>query len=100
MTVISLLKMIGGGGMANVYLAHDDILGRDVAVKILRLDYSNNEEFIKRFHREAQSVTTLSHPNIVNMYDVGEEDGIYYLVMEYVPGQTLKQYIIERGCYL
>ena len=83
--------------MANVYLAHDDILGRDVAVKILRLDYSNNEEFIKRFHREAQSVTTLSHPNIVNMYDVGEEDGIYYLVMEYVPGQTLKQYIIERG---
>lgn len=65
--------------------------------KILRLDYSNNEEFIKRFHREAQSVTTLSHPNIVNMYDVGEEDGIYYLVMEYVPGQTLKQYIIERG---
>ncbi|MBO1578732.1 Stk1 family PASTA domain-containing Ser/Thr kinase [Bacillus sp. XF8] len=92
-----LLKMIGGGGMANVYLAHDDILGRDVAVKILRLDYANNEEFIKRFHREAQSVTTLSHPNIVNMYDVGEEDGIYYLVMEYVPGQTLKQYIDQRG---
>ncbi|PEY41334.1 serine/threonine protein kinase [Bacillus cereus] len=92
-----LLKMIGGGGMANVYLAHDDILGRDVAVKILRLDYANNDEFIKRFHREAQSVTTLSHPNIVNMYDVGEEDGIYYLVMEYVPGQTLKQYINQRG---
>ncbi|MEH7460956.1 Stk1 family PASTA domain-containing Ser/Thr kinase [Bacillus thuringiensis] len=92
-----LLKMIGGGGMANVYLAHDDILDRDVAVKMLRLDYSNNEEFIKRFHREAQSVTTLSHPNIVNMYDVGEEDGIYYLVMEYVPGQTLKQYIQQRG---
>ncbi|KFN10900.1 Stk1 family PASTA domain-containing Ser/Thr kinase [Bacillus pseudomycoides] len=92
-----LLKMIGGGGMANVYLAHDDILGRDVAVKILRLDYANNDEFIKRFHREAQSVTTLSHPNIVNMYDVGEEDGIYYLVMEYVPGQTLKQYITQRG---
>ncbi len=89
--------MIGGGGMANVYLAHDDILGRDVAVKILRLDYANNDEFIKRFHREAQSVTTLSHPNIVNMYDVGEEDGIYYLVMEYVPGQTLKQYINQRG---
>lgn len=89
--------MIGGGGMANVYLAHDDILGRDVAVKILRLDYANNDEFIKRFHREAQSVTTLSHPNIVSMYDVGEEDGIYYLVMEYVPGQTLKQYINQRG---
>src|SRR6516165_867439 len=92
-----LLKMIGGGGMANVYLAYDGILDREVAVKILRLDYANNEEFIKRFHREAQSVTTLSHPNIVNIYDVGEEDGIYYLVMEYVPGQTLKQYIQQRG---
>lgn len=92
-----LLKMIGGGGMANVYLAHDDILDRDVAVKILRLDYANNEEFIKRFHREAQSVTTLSHPNIVNIYDVGEEEGIYYLVMEYVPGRTLKQYIVQQG---
>lgn len=92
-----LLEMIGGGGMANVYLAHDDILDRDVAVKVLRLDYANNEEFIKRFHREAQSVTTLSHPNIVNIYDVGEEDGIYYLVMEYVPGQTLKQYIQQCG---
>ncbi|WP_379967164.1 Stk1 family PASTA domain-containing Ser/Thr kinase [Ectobacillus sp. sgz5001026] len=92
-----LLKMIGGGGMANVYLAHDDILDRDVAVKILRLDYANNEEFIKRFHREAQSVTTLSHPNIVNIYDVGEEEGIYYLVMEFVPGRTLKQYIVQQG---
>ncbi|UOY93683.1 Stk1 family PASTA domain-containing Ser/Thr kinase [Ectobacillus sp. JY-23] len=92
-----LLKMIGGGGMANVFLARDAILDRDVAVKILRLDYANNEEFIKRFHREAQSVTSLSHPNIVNIYDVGEEDGIYYLVMEYVPGQTLKQYIQQKG---
>nr|WP_247739218.1 Stk1 family PASTA domain-containing Ser/Thr kinase [Bacillus sp. 165] len=92
-----LIRMIGGGGMANVYLARDVILERDVAVKILRLDYSNNEEFIKRFHREAQSVTTLSHPNIVNIYDVGEEDGIYYLVMEYVDGQTLKQYIQQKG---
>lgn len=92
-----LLKVIGGGGMANVYLAHDVILDREVAVKVLRLDYSNNEEFIKRFHREAQSVTSLSHPNVVNIYDVGEEDGIYYLVMEYVPGQTLKQYIQQQG---
>ncbi|GAA3323430.1 hypothetical protein GCM10020331_047270 [Ectobacillus funiculus] len=72
-------------------------LDREVAVKVLRLDYSNNEEFIKRFHREAQSVTSLSHPNVVNIYDVGEEDGIYYLVMEYVPGQTLKQYIQQQG---
>lgn len=85
--------MIGGGGMANVYLAHDMILDRDVAVKTLRLDFANDEEFIRRFHREAQSATSLAHPNIVSIYDVGEEDSIYYIVMEYVDGQTLKQYI-------
>ncbi|KIY21639.1 MULTISPECIES: Stk1 family PASTA domain-containing Ser/Thr kinase [Mesobacillus] len=85
--------MIGGGGMANVYLAHDMILDRDVAVKMLRLDFANDEEFIRRFHREAQSATSLTHPNIVSIYDVGEEDGLYYIVMEYVEGQTLKQYI-------
>ncbi|MED3564298.1 protein kinase domain-containing protein, partial [Bacillus xiapuensis] len=88
-----ILEMIGGGGMANVYLAHDMILDRDVAVKILRLDFANDEEFIRRFHREAQSATSLVHPNIVSIYDVGEEDSIYYIVMEYVDGQTLKQYI-------
>jgi eukaryotic-like serine/threonine-protein kinase len=88
-----ILEMIGGGGMANVYLAHDMILDRDVAVKMLRLDFANDEEFIRRFHREAQSATSLAHPNIVSIYDVGEEDSIYYIVMEYVNGQTLKQYI-------
>ncbi|MFB6466592.1 Stk1 family PASTA domain-containing Ser/Thr kinase [Cytobacillus sp. Hz8] len=88
-----ILEMIGGGGMANVYLAHDMILDRDVAVKTLRLDFANDEEFIRRFHREAQSATSLAHPNIVSIYDVGEEDSIYYIVMEYVDGQTLKQYI-------
>lgn len=88
-----LMEVIGGGGMANVYLAKDIILERDVAIKILRFDFSNDEEFIKRFHREAFSATSLNHPNIVNIYDVGEEDNIYYIVMEYVPGQTLKQYI-------
>ncbi|MBP3038323.1 Stk1 family PASTA domain-containing Ser/Thr kinase [Bacillaceae bacterium Marseille-Q3522] len=88
-----IIEMIGGGGMANVYLAHDIILDRDVAVKMLRLDFVDNEEFIRRFHREAQSATSLAHPNIVNIYDVGEEDSIYYIVMEYVDGQTLKQYI-------
>lgn len=92
-----ILEMIGGGGMANVYLAHDMILDRDVAVKVLRLDFSNNEEFIRRFHREAQSATSLAHPNIVNIYDVGEEDSIYYIVMEYVNGQTLKQYIQQHS---
>ena len=86
-------KLIGGGGMANVYLGFDNILEREVAIKVLRLEYSNDEEFITRFHREAQSATSLSHPNIVNIYDVGEEDDIYYMVMEYVEGLTLKEYI-------
>src|SRR3954470_19855081 len=88
-----IVKMVGGGGMANVYLAHDMILDRDVAVKMLRLDFANDDEFIRRFHREAQSATSLAHPNIVTIYDVGEEDGLYYIVMEYVAGQTLKEYI-------
>ncbi|MFS0782353.1 Stk1 family PASTA domain-containing Ser/Thr kinase [Bacillus sp. 1P06AnD] len=88
-----LIEMIGGGGMANVYLAEDMILEREVAVKILRMDFSNDEEFIKRFNREAQSATSLAHPNIVSIYDVGEEDQIYFIVMEYVRGMTLKQYI-------
>ncbi|GGC90834.1 serine/threonine-protein kinase PrkC [Thalassobacillus devorans] len=86
-------EMIGGGGMANVYLAEDTILERDVAIKVLRLEYGNDEEFIARFHREAQSATSLSHPNIVNIYDVGEEDDIYYMVMEHIDGMTLKKYI-------
>lgn len=85
--------MIGGGGMANVYLARDMILDRDVAMKVLRMDFSNDEDFIRRFHREAQSATSLTHPNIVSIYDVGEEEDIYYIVMEYVDGMTLKQYI-------
>ena len=93
----SIKDMIGGGGMANVYLAHDMILDRDVAVKMLRLDFANDDEFIRRFHREAQSATSLAHPNIVSIYDVGEEDGLYYIVMEYVDGQTLKQYIQQHA---
>lgn len=92
-----IIEMIGGGGMANVYLAHDMILDRDVALKMLRLDFANDEEFIRRFHREAQSATSLVHPNIVSIYDVGEEDGLYYIVMEYVDGQTLKQYIQQNA---
>ncbi|HEY4552864.1 MAG TPA: Stk1 family PASTA domain-containing Ser/Thr kinase, partial [Bacillaceae bacterium] len=91
-----IIRMIGDGGMANVYLARDMILDRDVAVKILRLNFANEEEFIRRFQREAQSATSLAHPNIVNIYDVGEEDGIYYIVMEYVDGMTLKQYIQQH----
>ncbi|WP_342430553.1 Stk1 family PASTA domain-containing Ser/Thr kinase [Neobacillus sp. FSL H8-0543] len=92
-----ILEMIGGGGMANVYLAHDIILDRDVAVKMLRLDFANDDEFIRRFHREAQSATSLAHPNIVSIYDVGEESELYYIVMEYVEGQTLKQYIQQNS---
>lgn len=91
-----ILDFIGGGGMANVYLARDMILERDVAIKILRLDFANDDEFIRRFHREAQSATSLVHPNIVNIYDVGEEKDIYYIVMEYVEGKTLKQYIQDH----
>ncbi|MDC3412898.1 Stk1 family PASTA domain-containing Ser/Thr kinase [Terrihalobacillus insolitus] len=90
-------KTIGGGGMANVYLARDVILDRDVAIKVLRLEYGNDDEFIARFHREAQSATSLSHPNIVSIYDVGEEDGIYFMAMEYVNGMTLKKYIQTYG---
>ncbi|HEY9577026.1 MAG TPA: protein kinase, partial [Pseudobacillus sp.] len=88
-----IIKMIGGGGMANVYLAQDVILEREVALKVLRLDFVNEEEFLRRFQREAQSATSLVHPHIVNIYDVGEEEGINYIVMEYVDGMTLKQYI-------
>ncbi|KRG13518.1 serine/threonine protein kinase [Virgibacillus soli] len=88
-----VIRLIGGGGMANVYLAHDMILDRDVAIKILRLDFATEDEFIRRFQREAQSATSLTHENIVSIYDVGEEDDIYYIVMEFVDGMTLKEYI-------
>ena len=83
--------------MANVYLAHDTILDRSVAVKVLRGDLANDEKFVRRFQREALSASSLSHPNIVEMYDVGEDDGQYYIVMEYVDGKTLKQVLKQRG---
>ena len=92
-----IVKAIGEGGMANVYLAHDLILNRDVAVKVLRGDLANDEKFVRRFQREALASSSLSHPNIVEMYDVGEDNGTYYIVMEYVDGKTLKQLIKKRG---
>lgn len=90
-----IIKLIGGGGMSNVYLAHDIILNREVAIKILRYDSSNEEEYHRRFQREALSATSLTHSNIVSIYDVGEDGEMHYIVMEYVKGKTLKQYIQE-----
>lgn len=92
-----IIRSIGEGGMANVYLAHDMILDRDVAVKILRGDLADDEKFVRRFQREAIAASSLSHPNIVEMYDVGEDNGKYYIVMEYVEGKTLKNLIKKRG---
>lgn len=92
-----IIRPIGEGGMANVYLGYDTILDRNVAIKILRGDLSNDEKFVRRFQREALSASSLAHPNIVEMYDVGEDDNIYYIVMEYVEGKTLKQLLKRRG---
>lgn len=92
-----VIRSIGEGGMANVYLGYDTILDRNVAIKVLRGDLSNDEKFVRRFQREALSASSLAHPNIVEMYDVGEDDGVYYIVMEYVEGKTLKQLLKKRG---
>ena len=92
-----IIKAIGEGGMANVYLAYDTILDRDVAVKVLRGDLANDEKFVRRFQREALSASSLTHPNIVEVYDVGEDHGQYYIVMEYVEGRHLKDLIKKRG---
>lgn len=92
-----IIKLIGEGGMANVYLAYDTILERNVAVKVLRGDLADDEKFVRRFQREAISASSLIHPNIVEMYDVGEDNGNYYIVMEYINGRTLKSLIKKRG---
>ncbi|MCA3748542.1 MAG: Stk1 family PASTA domain-containing Ser/Thr kinase [Rubrobacter sp.] len=93
-----IVRRLGSGGMADVYLAHDDILDRDVALKVLSSQYASDEEFVERFKREAQSAAALAHPNIVSIYDRGEtEDGTYYIAMEYLPGGTLKDRILRSG---
>ena len=92
-----IIKSIGEGGMANVYLAYDTILDRNVAVKVLRGDLATDEKFVRRFQREALSASSLSHPNIVEVYDVGEDNGQYYIVMEYIEGKQLKQLLKKRG---
>ncbi|HEV8225200.1 MAG TPA: protein kinase, partial [Rubrobacteraceae bacterium] len=90
--------LLGGGGMAEVYLARDEVLGRDVALKILRERYAHDEPFVERFKREARSAAALNHPNIVQVYDQGHtEDGDHYIAMECVPGGTLAQRIKRGG---
>lgn len=92
-----LEELIGGGGMADVYKARDCLLNRPVAVKILHEEFKQDKEFVDKFQREAQAAARLSHPNIVNIYDVGVADGDHYSVMEYVPGRTLKDRIRQEG---
>ncbi len=92
-----VIRLLGEGGMANVYLGEDTILNRKVAIKVLRGDLANDEKFLRRFQREALSASSLSHPNIVEMYDVGEDDGNFYIVMEYIEGRNLKQLLKRRN---
>ena len=92
-----IIEKIGVGGMATVYRAKCHVLKRDVAVKILRDEFTTDEEFIKRFNAEAQAAASLTHPNIVSVYDVGHEGNLYYIVMELVKGKTLKEIIVEEG---
>lgn len=93
----NLIKKLGEGGMADVYLAFDALLNREVAIKLLRASMSVDPVSLLRFQREANSASSLNHPNIVEIYDVGEDEGSHYIVMEYVKGKTLKQLIAQRG---
>ena len=92
-----IVDKVGTGGMADVYKAKDRRLNRFVAIKILKQEYSNDAKFVSKFRAEAQSVAGLSHPNIVNVYDVGEDGDLYYIVMELVEGITLKKFIETKG---
>lgn len=92
-----LEKKIGSGGMADVYMATDLLLDRVVAVKVLHSSFAEDNDFIVRFRHEAQSAGRLTHPNIVGIYDVGDDQGVHYIVMEYVEGVTLKQYIQDHS---
>ena len=91
-----IIEKVGNGGMATVYRAEDKVLKRNVAVKVLKDEFTTDEEFIKRFEIEAQSAARLTHPNIVSIYDVGSEDNLYYIVMELIRGKTLKEIIVEE----
>jgi beta-lactam-binding protein with PASTA domain/predicted Ser/Thr protein kinase len=92
-----IIRKLGAGGMADVYLAEDQELGRRVAIKILNDRHANDDQFVERFRREAKNAAGLSHPNVVSIYDRGEADGTYYIAMEYIEGRTLKELIVTRG---
>jgi len=92
-----IIRKLGAGGMANVYLAEDQELGRRVAIKILNERHANDDQFVERFRREAKNAAGLSHPNIVSIYDRGEAEGTYYIAMEYLDGRSLKELIVGRG---
>src|SRR4051794_28646861 len=92
-----IVRKLGTGGMANVYLAEDEVLGRRVAIKILNDRHAGDDQFVERFRREAKNAASLSHPNIVSIYDRGDAEGTYYIAMEYLDGRSLKELIISRG---
>src|SRR5947207_4244723 len=92
-----VVRKLGTGGMANVYLAEDQELGRRVAIKILDERHASDEQFVERFRREAKDAAGLSHPNFVSIYDRGEPEGTYYIVMEYLEGRSVKELIVSRG---
>jgi serine/threonine-protein kinase len=92
-----IVRKLGTGGMANVYLAEDEVLGRRVAIKILNDRHAGDDQFVERFRREAKNAASLSHPNIVSIYDRGEAEGTYYIAMEYLDGRSLKELIVRRG---
>src|SRR6476659_3046903 len=92
-----VISRVGSGGMADVYLAQDQLLGREVAVKVLHHHFAEDQEFVERFRREASSAAALSHPNIVGIFDRGEWNGTYYIAMEYVGGRSLKAIVREGG---
>src|SRR5207253_3435756 len=92
-----IMRKLGTGGMANVYLAEDQELGRRVAIKILDDRHAGDDQFVERFRREAKNAAGLSHPNIVSIYDRGEAEGTYYIAMEFLDGRSLKELIVSRG---
>ena len=92
-----ILSRVGAGGMSDVYKAKDHKLNRNVAIKVLKNEFSKDKNFVSKFRVEAQSAASLIHPNIVNVYDVGEDAGLYYIVMELIEGITLKSYIDKKG---